>query len=111
VAFQVAAVQMGGAELLVEVTPVAGSEPTSAKLDRAHEAIAGTIDRVQESIVAVAESTINTIKHLTEQAAHPDEIEVKFGLKFSAQGNVIVAAAAGDASLEITMTYRRDLAG
>jgi hypothetical protein len=66
---------------------------------------------VQESIIAVAESTVNTIKHLATNATHPDEIEVKFGLKFTAQGNVIVAGAAGDASLEVTMTYRRDLAG
>lgn len=110
-ASQVVPTQVGGVELLVEVTPVAGSEPTSAKLDRAHGAVVGAFDRVQESIIAVAESTVNTIKHLATNATHPDEIEVKFGLKFTAQGNVIVAGAAGDASLEVTMTYRRDLAG
>jgi hypothetical protein len=33
VASQVVPTQVGGVELLVEVTPVVGSEPTSAKLD------------------------------------------------------------------------------
>jgi len=111
VASQVISTQVGGMELLVEVTQVAGSEPTSAKLDRAHAAVAGAFDQVQESIMAVAESTVSTIKQLTVSATHPDEIEVKFGLKFTAQGNVIVAGAAGEASLEVTMTYRRDLGG
>jgi hypothetical protein len=36
-------IQVGGVELLVEVTPVAGSEPTSAKLDRAHGAVVGAL--------------------------------------------------------------------
>jgi len=34
-------------------------------------------------------------------------MQVKFGLKFSAQGNVIVAGAAGEATLEVALTYRR----
>ena len=41
----------------------------------------------------------------------PDEVEVRFGLKFSAQGNVIVAGAAGEATLEVTLTYRHDPPG
>jgi NTP-dependent ternary system trypsin peptidase co-occuring protein len=102
---------MGGVDLLVEVAPVVGSEPTSAKLDRAHEAVVGVVDQLQTTIEAVAESTVRTISHLAERTTHPDEMEVKFGLKFTAQGNVVVAGAAGEASLEVTMTYRRDLGG
>ena len=34
-------------------------------------------------------------------------MQVTFGLKFSAQGNVIVAGAAGEATLEVALTYRR----
>jgi hypothetical protein len=111
VAVQAIPLQLGGTEVLVEVTPVVGSEPTSAKLDRAREAVADAFDKVQTTIVAIAESTVGTINHLAKRSAHPDEMEVKFGLKFSAQGNVIVAGAAGEASLEVTMTYRRDVGG
>ena len=100
-------VRVGGVELLLEATPVVGSEPTSGKLDRAQEAVADAFDRAQTAIMAVAESTVSTIAELAKRSAHPDEMEVKFGLKFSAQGNVIMAGAAGEASLEVKMTYRR----
>ena len=98
--------QVGGVELLVETTPVAGTEQTSA-LDKAQAAVAEGFDRAQSAIVAVAESTVNTIGQLAKRSVRPDEVEVKFGLKFSAQGNVIVAGAAGEATLEVTLNYRR----
>jgi len=98
--------QVGGVELLVETTPVAGTEQTSA-LDKAQAAVAEGFDRAQSAIVAVAESTVNTIGQLAKRSVRPDEVEVTFGLKFSAQGNVIVAGAAGEATLEVTLTYRR----
>jgi len=109
VASQVIPIQLGGAEVLVEVSPVVGSEPTSAKLDRAHDVVVSAFDRVQETVVAVADSAVSTINNLAKRSAHPDEMEVKFGLKFTAQGNVIMAGAAGEASLEVTITYRRDM--
>jgi Trypsin-co-occurring domain 1 len=98
--------QVGGVELLVETTQVAGTEQTSA-LDKAQAAVAEGFDRAQAAIVAVAESTVHTIGQLAKSSVRPDEVEVTFGLKFSAQGNVIVAGAAGEATLEVTLTYRR----
>lgn len=106
VAGRVVPLQVGGVELLVETTPVAGTEQTSA-LDKAQAAVAEGFDRAQSAIVAVAESTVDTIGQLASRSVRPDEVEVKFGLKFSAQGNVIVAGAAGEATLEVTLTYRR----
>ena len=50
--------RVGGMDLLVETTPVAGTEQTSGKLDRAQEAVADAFDRAQSAIVAVAESTV-----------------------------------------------------
>jgi hypothetical protein len=100
--------RVGGMDLLVETTPVAGTEPTSGKkLERAQEAVADAFDRAQSAIVAVAESTVRTIGQLGSRSVHPDEMQVTFGLKFSAQGNVIVAGAAGEATLEVALTYRR----
>lgn len=102
--------QVGGVELLVETAPVAGTEQTSA-LDKAQAAVAEGFDRAQSAIVAVAESTVATIGQLAKRSVRPDEVEVKFGLKFSAQGNVIVAGAAGEATLEVTLNYRRHSRG
>ena len=98
--------RVGGMDLLVETMPVAGTEQTSGKLDRAQEAVADAFERAQSAIVAVAESTVRTIGQLSKRSVHPDEMQVTFGLKFSAQGNVIVAGAAGEATLEVALTYR-----
>jgi hypothetical protein len=97
---------VGGMDLLVETMPVAGTEQTSGKLDKAQEAVGDAFDRAQSAIVAVAESTVATIGQLGKRSVHPDEMQVTFGLKFSAQGNVIVAGVAGEATLEVALTYR-----
>jgi hypothetical protein len=107
VAGQVVVMRVGGVDLLVETVPVAGSEQTSA-LGKAQAAVAEAFGSAQDAIVAVAESTVSTIGRLGRRSVKPDEVEVKFGLSFSAQGSVIVAGAAGEATLEVTLTYRRD---
>lgn len=100
--------RVGGVELLVEVSPVAGTEPTTTKLTRAGEAVTEAFDRAQEAIVAVATSTVATISQLGERSVRLDQVQVKFGLKFTAQGNVLIAGASGEATLEVSLTYRDD---
>jgi hypothetical protein len=99
--------QVGGLELLVETTQLPGTQQTAA-LGRAQAAVSEAFDRAQSAIVAIATSTVGTISRLGQHAAHPDEMTVVFGLKFSAQGNVIVAGATGEATLEVSLTYKRD---
>ena len=91
-------VQVAGVELQIEAQPVAGSEKTST-LDRAQDAVTDAFDRAQEAIVAVATSTVATIGQLGRRSVHPEEVQVEFGLKFTAQGNVIVVGASGQATL------------
>jgi Trypsin-co-occurring domain 1 len=100
-------IRVDDVDLLIEATPVVGSEPTSS-LDRAQENVAEAFDRAQSAIVAVAGSTVDVIRRMGARSVEPDQVEVKFGLKFSVQGNVILAAAAGEASLEVTLTYHAD---
>lgn len=102
----VAAVPMrvGGEELLVEVVQVAGSEPTS-RVDAARERVVDAFDRARAAIVAVGTSTVQTAGELARRAAAPEQIEVEFGIKFSVQGNVIVAGGSGEATLTVRLTY------
>lgn len=99
--------RIGDVELLVETSPVAGSEPTST-LSRAQDAVGAAYERAQAAIVAVASSTVDVIGQLNERAVRPDQVEVPFGLKFSAQGNVVLAGASGEATLEVTLSYTAD---
>ena len=96
--------RVGEAELLVETIPVAGTEPTS-RVDDAAERVGDAFARAQVAIVEVATSTVAVIDKAAARAARPDALEVEFGLKFSAKGNVIVAGAAGEATLKVKLTY------
>ena len=105
---RVVPMRVGGVELLVETAPTAGTEQLAGKLDRAQATVAEAFDRAQSAIVAMAASAVDTIGRLGAQSAHPDEMTVTFGLKFSAQGHVIVAGVSGEATLEVSLTYRRE---
>ncbi len=107
---RVVPMRVGDVELLVETSPVVGSEPTST-LSRAQDAVGEAYQRAQAAIVAVASSTVDVIGQLGGQAVRPDQVEVTFGLKFSAQGNVVLAGASGEATLEVTLSYTRGAAG
>ena len=104
---RVVPMRVGDVELLVETSPVAGSEPTS-KLSRAQDAVGEAFERAQTAIVAVASSTVDVIGQMSERAVRPDQVEVTFGLKFSAQGNVVLAGASGEATLEVKLSYTAD---
>jgi hypothetical protein len=107
VAAETIRVQVGDIEVLVETvetTAPAGSELTS-RLDDAVEDAKGAFQRAQEVIAEIAASTVQVIEKAAAQAARPDRLEVDFGVKFSASGNVLVAAAASEATLAVRLTY------
>jgi hypothetical protein len=111
---QVIPIIVDNTELLVEVDintqSPAGSEQLSAspkdRIGYARESVVGAFDQASESILAVARRSVETLRRTAEAGSRPDELEVKFGLKFSAKGSVIVAEASGEANLEIKLTYR-----
>jgi hypothetical protein len=101
--------RVGDIDLLVETTPVAGSQQTG-RIDTATQHVADAFARAQAAIVEIASSTVDTIRRSACAAAHPDEVKVEFGVKFSAKGDVIVAGVAGEATLKVTLTYRASAA-
>jgi hypothetical protein len=101
-------VRVGDVEVLVETVPPVGSEPTS-RVDAAVDRLGEAFVRAQNAIVEIATSTVETIRKTTARAARPDQLEVEFGLKFSAKGDVIVAGAAGEATLRVKIVYDRHL--
>lgn len=98
-------VRVGDIELLVETVPVAGTEQTSSRVQKAAEYAGEAFTRAQETIVEVAKSTSEMIEKAAVGAAKPDRVEIEFGLKFSATGNIIMAGASGEATLRVTLAY------
>ncbi len=98
-------IRVGNIELLVETVQLAGTEPTSSRAQKTVEYVGEAFTRAQEAIVEVAKSTAEMIEKATAQAARPDRVEVEFGLRFSASGNIIMAGATGEATLKVTLAY------
>ncbi|GIH65418.1 CU044_2847 family protein [Microbispora siamensis] len=96
--------RLGNVEVFVEAVPVPGSEPTSA-LDNQMARTKEMFKRAQEVIEQVAISASELRDRISEHARKPDQIEVQFGLKFSAQGHIIVASASLESSLTVKIIY------
>lgn len=99
-------VRAGDVDLMIETIPAAGSESTSRLVTDAGGRVLDAFDRARDAVVAIATSTAEAIERLHGRAVHPEQIEVEFGLKFSAQGGVVVAGASGEATLVVKVTYQ-----
>lgn len=101
---QTVPVRIGAVEVLVEVTPAAGSEPTSTT-GRAVGYITDAFERAEDAIEEIAVSTARTIGRIAHRVGSPERVEVEFGVKISAKGDVIIAGASAEASLKVTIAY------
>lgn len=97
-------VRIGDVDLLVETTPVAGSENTSS-LPGPGGRIVDAFDRARDAVVEIASSVADAVRRMGRRAVRPERVEVEFGLKFSAQGTIVVAGASSEASLLVRITY------
>ena len=96
--------RLGDVEVFVEVSPGVGSESTSTVADAAAR-LSESFARSQQAIVEMAVSTADMVRKATSRGARPDELVLEFGLRFSAQGHVIVASVAGEATLTVRLAY------
>ena len=97
-------VRFGNTEVLVETAQVAGSEPTS-KVGDAAPAVVDAYEHAQTAIMEMASSVAATVDQLAQRSRRPSTVEVEFGLKFSAKGNVFVAEASGEATIRVQISY------
>jgi hypothetical protein len=100
---------VGGVDVLVEAVRLPGSEPTSIG-DRASEKVSDAFEAANRVIAGAAESTWEMLQGLAAKAGHPDRLEVEFGLKYSVKGTVVVAGAAAESNLKVTLIYDKKAA-
>ena len=97
--------RIGDVEVLVETSLVPGSERTSGSGSPA-DRVVHAFDEAERAITELAARLAGTVADLGKRGTRPDGVEVQFGLKFSAQGKVIFAAASAEASLQVTLKYQ-----
>jgi hypothetical protein len=68
------------------------------------ESVSEAFGRAQDAISTVAKSTAKMIQQ-SDATTLPDQMEIEFGLKFSASTKVILAGAPEGATLKVTLKY------
>jgi hypothetical protein len=97
--------RIGDVEVLVETTPIAGTELASAA-DAVREKVADSFEHAKATIVAVGKSAVDIIERLSESpVARPSSVEIDIGLGFTVDGRVILAAASASATLNVHLVY------
>jgi hypothetical protein len=100
----VIATEVGGVPVLVETVVVAGFEQTARP--KGVEKLQDMFTRAEAVIEQLALSAVQIGERVAAQSARPDEVEIQFGLKFSATGDIVIASAGAEASLGVKIVYR-----
>lgn len=103
---EVAVRETHGAPPGVQTRSTRGSAASrsSRVVEGAADAVAGSFEGALEGLRNVADS-LNTVMSAAVNA--PDEMTVSFGIDFSASARLIIAEGNSNASLNVTMTWRR----
>jgi hypothetical protein len=92
-------------DVLIEVREpsVLGGAVRGAPSD-AIQPVASTFEESWARIRPVADTIINQVKSLSQDI---DQIDIKFGVKFTADAKLFIAAASTEANFSINITWRR----
>ena len=95
-----------GTTILVEVdAPEEGGMVPAARGGEVVAKAQQTFENALETIRPAARAIVAKLRALHDP---PDEIEVAFGLKMSAEAGAFIAAAGVKANYKITLTWKRD---
>ncbi|MEV1198832.1 CU044_2847 family protein [Microbispora rosea] len=92
----------------MEATVPPGTQPTS-RSERRTELLHDMFLRAQAVVEQIAFSAIEIRHKLASKANPPNQVEVQFGVKFSTQGQIIVASASTEASLAIKLIFNGNI--
>ncbi len=62
---------------------------------------------LEETLTPVTNAMKTIFDSVINSEVSPSELEIEFGLKFSADAGVIIAKASGEASVTITATWKK----
>ena len=97
-------ISIEGNTIYVEVETPYGSEDTTS-LNEVLEGTKDAFELARIAILGVAKNLFSAINTL-DQSITPDEFGLEFGIKFSAEGNVILAKTGTEANLKVSMLYK-----
>jgi Trypsin-co-occurring domain 1 len=94
-----------GGSVLVEVEEPRGPVTRGG---RAVEAVVEAGESLEQLLARLGPAIRGIVVQLRETAEWPDEVELEFGVKLSADSNVIIARAGGEANFRIALKWSRE---
>ena len=92
-----------GESLLVEVDDSSGGPVTRG--GRTAEVVVEAGATLEQVLGRLGPAMKGIVSQIREAAERPDEVEVEFGVKLSADSNVIIARAGGEANFRIALKW------
>jgi hypothetical protein len=94
-----------GSSVLIETESVSGRPVTRG--GRATEMISTAEDTFEQALGRMGPTSAVIIERFREMAQQPDEIEIEFGVKISAEAGAIIAKTSGEANFRIAVRWKR----
>ena len=99
-------VDIEGEPILIEVNSAYGSQPTTS-VQNSVEKVGDAFEQAKGTIIHVSSSMVKAVRRL-DQAVTPHEFTMEFGIKFTAEGTVMLASATAECNIKVTMKYIHD---
>ena len=90
-------------EIKVEFPPEKGVQKVARKPEELARASAEAMDRAMDTIRDMAERTKKAVDSIQMR---PDDIEVTFGIKLTAEAGALIAKVGGEAQLEVKLAWK-----
>ncbi|MFN8097374.1 MAG: CU044_2847 family protein [Dermatophilaceae bacterium] len=96
--------RIGDTDVWVSAVQTPGTQQTAGS---AADRLVDAFDKARDVMVELGGKVADAVETMAARGAHPDEVSVEFGLSISTEGSIIFAAASAEASLAVTVTYKR----
>ena len=92
-----------GGSVLVEV----GDRDGLAQAARVTDVVESVATSFGAALASVRDAAATALRQFRAMDARPDEIQVEFGVRLSAQAGAVIAKAGGDGHLKVKLTWQR----
>ncbi|WP_410651094.1 CU044_2847 family protein [Amycolatopsis sp. cmx-4-54] len=94
----------GGGSVVVEIDPVPGTSRVSRRDDLVEDA-KGSFEAALANVKDAAVAALDTFRSMTRG---PDEVELKFGVKLTAQAGAVIAKTGLEGNFEVKLKWTRN---
>jgi len=92
-----------GGDVTIEVEP----GPATARVSRRDDLVLEAKLSFERALGAVRDAASAALGQFQEMTRKPDTVEIKFGVKLSAEAGAVIAKTGVDGQLEVKLTWKR----